>query len=104
MSTLEVLTAIQDSALAHAISKPNHLVAAGLQVVHVMGLILFLASLVLIALRLSGLVFVRQEVAQVANDVSRLMWLGLALTAISGTLMFIATPKLYFYNGAFALK
>ena len=32
------------------------------------------------------------------------MWLGLTLTALSGTLMFIATPKLYYFNPAFRWK
>lgn len=49
MSTHDILTWIQDSALAHAISKTDHLVGAGLQVVHVMGLVALLASLVLIS-------------------------------------------------------
>jgi hypothetical protein len=104
MSTLDVLTAIQNSAVAHAISKTNHLVGAGLQIIHVMGLILFLASLVLISLRLLGWVFAQQSVPQIAAEASRLMWVGLGLTALSGTLIFIATPKLYFYNWAFGLK
>lgn len=104
MSTLDVLTAIQDSAIAHAISKSDHLVGAGLQIIHVMGLVLFLASLVLISLKLLGWVFAQQSVSQVAAETSRLMWLGLGLTALSGTLMFVASPKLYFYNWAFGLK
>ena len=104
MNTHELLTAIQDSPVAHAISKTDHLVGAVLQIVHVLGLILFLASIVLIALRAIGWVLVEQSVADVAKSTSKLMWVGLAMTALSGTLMFVATPKLYFYNTAFALK
>lgn len=104
MTVVEVLQAIQDSALAHAISKTDHLVGAGLQIVHVIGLILFLASIVLIALRTMGWALSEQTVADVAKSASKLMWLGLVLTAMSGTLMFVATPKLYFYNSAFGLK
>jgi len=104
MSTLDVLNAIQNSAVAHAISKTDHLVGASLQIVHVIGLILFLASLVLISLRLLGWVLNQQTVPQVAAEASRLMWTGLTLTAFSGTLMFIVTPKLYYYNWAFGLK
>lgn len=104
MSIHEILSAVQNSAVAHAISKTDHMVGAGLQVVHVLGLILFLSSLVLISLRVGGWIFTGQSVSQVARDMSRLMWAGLALTALSGTLMFIATPILYFYNWAFGLK
>jgi len=104
MTTFEVLSWLQDSALAHAISKTDHMVGAGLQIVHVMGLVALLASLVLIGLRLAGLAFKHQPLTDIASEATKLVWLGLALTALSGTLMFIATPKLYFYNPAFRLK
>jgi len=104
MTVLDVLTALQDSALAHAISKTDHLVAAGLQILHVLGLIFFLASLVLISLRALEWALADQPIPEVARDTSRLMWTGLFLTALSGTLMFIATPKLYYFNWAFGLK
>ena len=70
-----------------------------------LGFIVLLAALVLISLRLLGLAL--QAVSRsrdVVEDATRLMWLGLALTVASGTLMFIATPKLYFYKPAFELK
>lgn len=104
MDTFEVLNAIQNSAIAHAISKSNHMVGAGLQVIHVLGLVMFLASLVLIALRVAELALTRQTIAEVARDSLRLLWGGLIFTALSGTLMFIATPKLYYFNAAFGLK
>lgn len=104
MSTFDVLTWLQDSALAHAISKTDHLVGAGLQIIHVMGLVSLLASLVLISLHLLGLAFKHQPTVDIAKESTRLVWAGLILTAASGTLMFIATPKLYFYNPAFQLK
>src|SRR5215831_9358164 len=104
MATSEVLVAIQNSAVAHAISKSNHMIGAGLQIVHVLGFILLLSSIVLVSLRLLGLVFVLQPVASIGRDAARIIWLGLALTAISGTLMFVSSPQLYYYNPAFELK
>lgn len=104
MTTLEILTWIQDSALAHAISKTDHMVGAGLQIVHVVGLVALLASLVLISLHLLGLAFKHHPTVEIARESTRLVWFGLVLTALSGTLMFIATPKLYFFNPAFRLK
>lgn len=104
MSIAEVLTAIQDSPVAHAISKSNHLVAASLQVVHVLGFIALLAALVLISLRLLNLVFVNQSLKEVTREANRLMYIGLGLTVLSGTLIFVATPKLYFYKFMFVLK
>ncbi|HMN47406.1 MAG TPA: hypothetical protein PKE27_22715 [Povalibacter sp.] len=104
MSIAEILTAIQDSPVAHAISKSNHLVAAGLQVVHVLGFIALLAALVLISLRLLNLVFRNQPMSEVTRDANRFFYIGLVLTVVSGTLMFVATPKLYYYKFAFELK
>lgn len=104
MSTADILTLIQDSAVAHAISKSNHLVGASLQVVHVVGIIALLAALVLIALRLTGLTLRDQPVFEVVRDADRLLHIGLVLTIASGVLMFIATPKLYFYKPVFGLK
>ena len=104
MTTLDVLTAIQNSAVAHAVSKSNHMVGAGLQIVHVLGFILLLSSLVLISLRLLGLAFADQPVSKVGRDATRLIWLGLALAVGSGTLMFVSSPKMYYYNPAFELK
>ncbi|MFC4307646.1 DUF6644 family protein [Steroidobacter flavus] len=104
MTTTDILSWLQDSALAHTISKTDHLVGAGLQIIHVMGLVALLASLVLISLHLVGLAFKNQPITDIAKEATKLVWVGLTLTALSGTLMFIATPKLYFYNPAFRLK
>jgi hypothetical protein len=104
MSIDSALTAIQDSAVAHAISKSNHLIAAGLQIVHVLGFVVLLAALVLLSLRLLGLVFKQQPIEQVSRDAIRLIWWGLAIAEISGTLMFVSSPKLYFFKGVFQIK
>jgi hypothetical protein len=104
LSTAEALSALQHSGLARAISKANHLVIAGLQIVHVFGFLLLLSALVLMSLRLLGLALGRQSLSQVLRDPSRLFWLGLALAVVSGSLIFLTGPQHYFYNGAFELK
>jgi hypothetical protein len=104
MTTSDALTFIQSTALSHAISKSNHLLIAGFQVFHVMGFVLLLAALVLISLRLLGLILQQQTVPEVARQALRLVWSGLALAVISGTLMFIGSPRHYFYNPAFDIK
>jgi hypothetical protein len=104
MTTLDILNAIQNSTVARAISKSDHLVAAGLQVVHVLSFVVLLAALVLISLRVLGLALNRQTAPQIAREVSRLVWPSFVLTVVSGTLMFVATPKLYYDNPAFELK
>jgi hypothetical protein len=104
MTVTDVLNLIQASALSHAISQSNHLLVAGFQVFHVMGFVLLLAALVLISLRLLGLILERQPVPEVASQALRLVWSGLALAVASGALMFIGSPKHYFYNPAFDVK
>jgi hypothetical protein len=103
-TTADALTLIQASTLSHAISKSNHLLIAGLQVLHVIGFVLLLAALVLISLRLLGLILQEQTVPDVARQALRLLWSGLGLAVISGTLMFIGSPRHYFYNPAFDVK
>ena len=105
MATIDdILTTLQNSSVAHAVSKSDHMVGATLQIVHVLGFILLLASLVLISLRVLGLAFKAQPVAEVSKDATRLNRIGLALAVITGTLMFVASPKLYYYKWAFELK
>jgi hypothetical protein len=104
MSAVDVLDWIQSTSLSHWISKSNHLLIAGFQVIHVMGFILLLASLVLISLRLLGLIFKQQTVPQVAREATRLIWLALAMAVGTGVLMFIGSPRHYFYNPAFDVK
>jgi hypothetical protein len=98
------LNAIQRSPLAHLVSKSNHMVAASLQILHVLGFILLLAALFLIGLRVAGVILRRQPLQEVTRDASRLVWLGLAMGGASGLLMFIASPRLYFFNPAFDAK
>jgi hypothetical protein len=98
------LTALQHTALSHGIAKADHLLMAGLQVVHVIGFVLLLSSLLLISLRLLGLIFTQQTIPQIARETTRLLWLGLALTVGSGVVMFIGAPKHYAYNPAFMAK
>jgi hypothetical protein len=104
MTTTEVLTAIAHFPLSRAIAKSDHLVTAGLQVVHVLGFLLLLASLTLISLRLLGLALVRQTVPQVAAETSRLLWLGVILAISTGILMFLSGPSHYYFNRAFEIK
>lgn len=102
--TYPLLHAVQTSSLAVAVAKSNHLVGAGLQIVHITGLLMLLASALLIDLRALGLVLREQSLRVVSADASRLLWLGLALAAASGSLIFIASAVRYAGNGAFDVK
>lgn len=104
MSIVDALSAIQNSGFARAITKSDHLVIAGLQLIHVFAFLLLLSSLVLMSLRLLGLVLQHQSIPLVTYGPTRLFWSGLSLAIISGALMFVTGTRHYFYNRAFDAK
>jgi hypothetical protein len=104
MTILDALTAIQNNGIARAITKSDHLVIAGLQILHVFAFLLLLSALVLMSLRLLGLALQRESIPQVTRGPTRLFWLGLSLAVISGALMFVTGTKHYYFNRAFDAK
>jgi small-conductance mechanosensitive channel len=90
--------------VAHAISKSHHLVGAGLQVVHIIGFVALLAAALLLALRQFGLALPGVPRERLDREIGRILWIGLGFAVFSGTLMFISSPLLYFYNRAFEWK
>lgn len=103
-SIATVLSDIEHLPLSQALAKSDHLVGAGLQVVHILGFILLLAGVVFISLRLLGWALPEQPLPRVSAGVLKLVWLGLALALVSGVAMFIASPQLYFYKPVFQFK
>lgn len=99
-----IFGALQASGVAQAVAKSNHLVGAGLQIVHVLGLLLLLASVLLISLRAFELVLRRQSLAEVGAQSARLLWVGMALASLSGGLIFLSSAVRYAGNSAFDLK
>jgi hypothetical protein len=104
LTTREVFAAIQGNGLVRLITKSDHLVIAGFQIVHVFGIVLLLTSLILMSLRLLGWVLRQQSIPQITNEAARLFWAGLWLTVLSGVLMLVTGIEHYFYNRAFDVK
>jgi hypothetical protein len=104
MAVRDTLVWLQGTPVAHAISKSHHLVGAGLQVVHIIGFVALLAAATLLALRRFGLVLPGTSRERVEREIGRILWLGLGLAVLSGMLMFVSAPLLYFYNKAFEWK
>lgn len=103
-ATLDILTAIQQSAVGRAVAKSDHLVGATAQLFHVLGFILLLASIVLTNLRLLGYGLRDKTARELAREGSPLVWLGLASAVLSGLVMFFSAVELYYFNPAFKLK
>lgn len=100
----EFLYWLQDTPVAHAISKTDHLVGAALQVVHILGFTMLLSSVLLLTLRLHGQVLGAHPLASIYRGVKQLQWWGLAFAVLSGVLMFVASPVLYADKPVFLLK
>jgi len=95
---------LQSSWLSHAIAKANHMLVASLQIVHVFGLILLLAPLLLIGLRVLGWAMRDQPLEDIVGQSRRLSLVGLLLSLTSGALMFFSAPLHYVANWAFDTK
>ena len=79
----DILAWIQTSTLGHAISKSNHLLIAGFQVIHVMGFVLLLLAAVLMQILLFQRVSARESatplLARISVAISLVLWFGVSL-------------------------
>ncbi len=75
-----------------------------LEVLHLMGLTLLLGVVLTLDLRLLGVGLRRQTAPVVVQSLSPAFWAGLALTLVSGTILFIGEPVKCFFNAAFWWK
>ncbi|MDR1461554.1 MAG: hypothetical protein LBI68_00155 [Azoarcus sp.] len=103
-STVEVLTALQNSFLGQAIGQSNHLVGATSQVFHILGFVSLLAAVIFINLRLLGLALPNMPLKEVSRQAVKFIWIGFFFASTSGFLMFLSAPTLYYANPAFLAK
>ena len=104
MSILELFKAIQTSDLSRFISNQNHLFCAVAQMFHIAGLILLLASIVLVSLRLLGIGLPNLSVIQLSKATKWLVWSGLGLLTVSGIVIFVPAATNYAPNTFFWSK
>jgi len=101
MSTLELFKALQTSSFGRFIGSLDHLVHAGIQLLHITGMLLLLSSIALLSLRLLGLGLRQTPIAEIAQATSRFIWVGLGLLAFSGLLMLAPSATNYYANDFF---
>ena len=104
MSVFSVFDQLQNSDISTAISRQDHLFGAGAQLLHISGLILVLSSILIVSLRLLGLGLVQVPLPRLVKATARFIWLGLALLAISGIVIFLPAADHYYPNPVFWLK
>ncbi|QPK64826.1 hypothetical protein IVG45_07760 [Methylomonas sp. LL1] len=104
MSTLELFKTIQSSDFSRYIGGQNHLFGAFYQLIHIVGLVMVLSSIILLSLRVLGGGVRQQSLRQITQSTSWLIWVGLALLAFSGLLIFIPAATNYYPNSVFWSK
>jgi hypothetical protein len=75
-----------------------------IETVHVLSIAVMAGTIALVDLRLLGVLFRRQRVTRVTIQVTPVTWIGFALMAASGVLLFIAEPEKAAANPAFQVK
>ena len=71
---------------------------------HFIGLALSVGTIAIVDLRLLGIAVRRQSPSELAADLHKWTWMGLALMLTTGPLMFSADAVNYRYNPAFQFK
>jgi hypothetical protein len=75
-----------------------------LEVVHLLGLVVLLGTIVVIDMRLLGLGLRRQSVSKVAGDLAPFTWTALAVMFTTGMFLFMSEALKCYGNPAFWIK
>src|ERR1700719_4880850 len=71
---------------------------------HVIGLALVFGTIAIIDLLLLGIASTRRSFQRMASDILKWTWAAFALTALTGSLMFITNATVYYHNFYFRTK
>jgi hypothetical protein len=94
---------LQETALATRI-RDSLFVFPLLESAHVIGLALVVGTIAIIDLRLLGLASTHRSFQRMASDIMKWTWAAFALTALTGSLMFITNAAVYADNFYFRAK
>jgi hypothetical protein len=103
MDTAAFLKMLEASGLAVRIRNSLFLFPL-IESTHVFGLALVFGMIAIIDLRLLGLASTRRSFKRMASDILKWTWAAFALTALTGTLMFITNAAVYYHNFFFRTK
>ena len=74
------------------------------EILHIIGFIILIGTIMIVDLRLLGVGMRRQTSAQLVADTAPWTLLGLVMIVITGPMIFLSDPVLYLYNEAFRFK
>jgi hypothetical protein len=103
MDVAALLKAFEASGLAARIRDSVFLFPI-IESTHVLGLALVFGTIAIIDLRLLGLASTQRSFQRMASDILKWTWGAFALTALTGTLMFITNASVYYHNLFFRTK
>src|SRR5688572_12289610 len=103
MNIAELLAALEATTLATVIRNSLYWFPM-IESVHVVGLTLVFGSIVIIDFRLLGIASTRRPFINVAADVMKITWGAFLVSVVTGLLMFITNPVVYYNNFYFRSK
>ena len=74
------------------------------EILHMIGFVILIGTIMIVDLRLLGVGMRRQTSAQLIKDTAPWTLLGLTMIIITGPMIFLSDPVLYLYNEAFRFK
>ena len=103
MDVAALLNSLQASGLATKIRDSVYLFPL-IESTHVFGLALVFGTIAIIDLRLLGITSTQRSFQRMASDILKWTWAAFALTALTGSLMFITNAPVYYHNFYFRTK
>lgn len=104
MTVLDLFKTLQASGFGRFVGGLDHLFCALMELVHIAGMILLLASVLLVSLNLFGLGLAGLPPAQLKQSTGKLFWIGLVQLVGSGLLIFSPAATSYYDNDFFWAK
>ncbi|MES2258056.1 MAG: hypothetical protein V4724_06035 [Pseudomonadota bacterium] len=94
---------LAEGALSHALQATSWAVPL-IQTIHILGIAVVLSSMAMLGLRMTGLAYRSQAIAEVGARLLPWMWRALPVMVVTGALLIIAEPKRSLPNAAFQFK
>lgn len=103
MDFYSIFAAIENSAIGSFVRETLNILPI-INVFHVIGIALVFGTIFMVDMRLIGVQSVARPISRVASDLLKWTWLGFAIAAVTGLLMFAANATTFYINLHFQLK
>ncbi len=94
---------LADSWVGTRIRESDNLFSA-IETIHVLGIVFTAGTIAIVDLRILGLILTRYSLGEILRPLVRTTWLGFAVMALSGFLLFWSEADKLYFNAAFRLK